>query len=179
MNREEGWELVCANVQNKNLKKHMLATEAVLKALAVRLNEPIELWSFTGLVHDLDVEKTDPDQHTLVTGQMLEEKGVAPEIVHAIKAHNQKVPVESKLDRALFATDPLTGLIVACALIHPDKKLKSINAQFVLNRFSEKRFAAGARREDISTCTELGLTLEQFTELALTAMQEIDQELGL
>ncbi|MFB3895413.1 MAG: HDIG domain-containing metalloprotein [bacterium] len=179
MNREEGWELVCTNVQNKNLRKHMLATEAVLKSLAARLNEPVELWSFTGLVHDLDVEKTDAEQHTLVTAQMLEEKGVAPEIVHAIKAHNQKAPVETKLDRALFATDSLTGLIVACALIHPDKKLKSINAQFVINRFGEKRFAAGARREDIQTCTELGLTLEQFTELALTAMQEIDQELGL
>jgi uncharacterized protein len=179
MKREEGWELVCANVQNKNLRKHMLATAAALKALAERLNEPVEIWSFTGLVHDLDVEKTDADQHTLVAAQMLEEKGVASEIVHAIKAHNQKVPVETKLDRAMFATDSLTGLIVACALIHPDKKLKSINAQFVLNRFGEKRFAAGARREDIQTCIELGLTLEQFTELALTAMQEIDKDLGL
>lgn len=179
MNREAGWELVCTNVQNKNLRKHMLATEAVLKALAKQFSEPVELWAFTGLVHDLDVEKTDTEQHTLVTAQMLEEKGVAPEIVHAIKAHNQKTPVETKLDRALFATDSLTGLIVACALIHPDKQLKSINAQFILNRFGEKRFAAGARREDIQTCTELGLTLEQFTELALTAMQEIDKELGL
>jgi len=179
MTREEGWDLVCTNVQNKNLRKHMLATEAVLKSLAERLNEPVEVWSFTGLVHDLDVEKTDAEQHTLVTAQILEEKGIAPEIIHAIKAHNQKVPVESNLDRALFATDSLTGLIVACALFHPDKKLNSIEPQFVLNRFGEKRFAAGARREDIQTCSELGLTLEQFIELALTAMQEIDKKLGL
>ena len=179
MTREEGWDLVCTNVQNKNLRKHMLATEAVLKSLAERLNEPVEVWSFTGLVHDLDVEKTDAEQHTLVTAQILEEKRIAPEIIHTIKAHNQKVPVESNLDRALFATDSLTGLIVACALIHPDKKLKSIEPQFVLNRFGEKRFAAGARREDIQTCSELGLTLEQFIELALTAMQEIDKKLGL
>ncbi|MDI6783607.1 MAG: HDIG domain-containing protein [bacterium] len=179
MTREEGWDLVCANVQNKNLRKHMVATESVLKSLATRLNEPIELWSFTGLVHDIDVEKTDAEQHTLITARILEEKRVAPEIIHAIKAHNQKVPVASNLDRALFATDSLTGLIVACALIHPGKKLKSIDTKFVLNRFGEKRFAVGARREDIQTCAELGLTLEQFIELALTAMQEIDKDLGL
>jgi putative nucleotidyltransferase with HDIG domain len=179
MTREEAWELVCEKVQNKNLRKHMLATEAVLRSLAERMHENADLWALTGLIHDLDVEQTNAENHTLVTAQMLEQKGVAPEMIHAIKSHNQKVPVETKLDRALFATDSLTGLIVACALIHPDKKLKSIDTKFVLNRFGEKRFASGARREDIQTCSELGLTLEEFTELALTAMQKIDKELGL
>lgn len=179
MTREEAWKLVCEKVQNKNLQKHMLATEAVLCALARHLNEDSELWSLTGLLHDLDVEETTPETHTLVTSKILEEKGLPAELIHAIKAHNQKVPIESKLDRALLATDSLTGLIVACALIHPTKKLNSIDTQFVLRRFGEKRFAAGARREDIQSCTELGLSLEQFIDLALNAMKQISEELGL
>lgn len=179
MTREEAWKLVCEKVQNKNLQKHMLATEAVLSALAKHLNEDSELWSLTGLLHDLDAEETTSETHTLVTCKILEEKGLSPELIHAIKAHNQKVPIESKLDRALLAADSLTGLIVACALIHPTKKLNSIDTQFILRRFGEKRFAAGARREDIQSCTELGLSLEQFIDLALKAMKQISEELGL
>jgi predicted hydrolase (HD superfamily) len=83
------------------------------------------------------------------------------------------------MDWALFATDPLSGLIVAAALMHPTKKLKNVNVEFVLNRFKEKRFAAGANREDIKSCENVGLSLEEFIRLALEGMQEIDQELGL
>lgn len=84
------------------------------------------------------------------------------------------------MDKALYCTDPLTGLIVASALIHPDKKLQSIDVQFVVNRFNEKGFAKGARREQIANCEEeLGLSLEKFIEVALKSMQAVHRELGL
>ena len=83
------------------------------------------------------------------------------------------------MDKALFAVDPLTGLIVAAALMHPTKKLENVDTQFVLNRFKEKRFAAGANRENIETCESLGLSLEDFISISLKAMTDISDELGL
>jgi predicted hydrolase (HD superfamily) len=83
------------------------------------------------------------------------------------------------MDIALYAADPLSGLIVASALINPAKKLKAIDTQFVLNRFKEKLFAKGANRKQISACTKLGIELERFIEISLKSMQEIDTELGL
>jgi putative nucleotidyltransferase with HDIG domain len=181
MNREEAWELVKKNVKNRNLRKHMLATEAVMRDLAVRLGEDEELWGLVGIIHDVDYEKTvqDPKQHGLVSVQMLEELGVEEDIKQAIKAHAGHIEPETKLDKALFAVDPLTGLIVAAALIHPDKSLNSIDTQFVLNRFKEKSFARGANRRNIATCENLGLSLEEFITISLRAMQKISAQLGL
>ena len=73
----------------------------------------------------------------------------------------------------------MTGLIVAAALMHPDKKLKAVDTEFILRRFKEKSFARGANREQIQSCEEMGMSLEQFLQVALRAMQKIDQELGL
>ena len=95
------------------------------------------------------------------------------ELVHAILAHNEMlgVPRETKLDKALFCADPLTGLITAAALVRPDKKLGSVEAKSVRKRFKEKSFAAGASRENIATCSELGIELDEFIEISLKAMQ--------
>jgi putative nucleotidyltransferase with HDIG domain len=179
--REEGWALVRSRVKNRNLQKHMLATEACLRRLATRLGGDEETWGLAGLVHDVDYEETkdDHERHGLVGGRLLEEQGVAPEIVQAVKAHAENAPVESTLDKALLAVDPLTGLIVAAALMHPDKKLAALDTDFVMRRFREKRFAAGADREQITSCTNLGLQLEEFTGICLEAMQGISDELGL
>jgi putative nucleotidyltransferase with HDIG domain len=179
--REEGWALVRSRVKNRNLQKHMLATEACLRRLATRLGGDEETWGLAGLVHDVDYEETkdDHERHGLVGGRLLEEQGVAPEIVQAVKAHAENAPVESTLDKALLAVDPLTGLIVAAALMHPDKKLAALDTDFVMRRFREKRFAAGADREQITSCTNLGLQHEEFTGICLEAMQGISDELGL
>jgi len=96
-----------------------------------------------------------------------------------VKAHVCAVPIQSKLDRALYASDPITGLIVAAALMHPTRKLASVDADFILRRYKEKKFAAGANREQIATCSELGLSLEEFTAICVASMQGIAPELGL
>jgi putative nucleotidyltransferase with HDIG domain len=179
--REEAWPLVQSLVGNRNLQKHMLATEVCLRALAPRLGGDVELWGLAGLVHDLDYEQTkaDPDRHGIVGAGILEDKGVDPAIIHAVKSHAGNAPVESTLDKTLYAADPLTGLIVAAALMHPTKKLAGLDTEFVLRRFKEKKFAAGADRDQIRTCTDLDMTLDQFITVCLGAMQDIADQLGL
>ena len=181
MTREQAIAEVRSRCKNANLVKHMLATEAVMVGLAERLGEDRESWALAGLLHDIDYEETadDPERHGLVSAGMLEELGICEEIIHAVKAHNDKVTRDSAMDRALYASDPVTGLIVASALMHPDKKLAGLDVEFVMRRFREKRFAAGADRDQIAACSELGLTLEEFMGVALASMQGISDELGL
>jgi hypothetical protein len=183
MNREEAYQLIKERVKNKNLIKHMLAVEAIMKALAKKLGEDEEKWGLTGLLHDIDYEITakDPHKHSIIGANMLKEIGLDDEIVNAVRAHNDmhKIKRITPLEKALFCVDPLTGLIVAAALIHPNKKLASIDHNFVLNRFKEKAFARGAKREQIKKCSELGFELEEFIKIGLLAMQNISEELDL
>ncbi len=181
MTRDEALKLVNEKVSNKNLRKHMLATEAVMRRLARHFEEDEELWGLTGLLHDLDYDQTKDDfpRHGLVTAEMLSDTDVPEEAIYAIKSHPGHFPRKSLLDKALYAADPITGLIVAAALMHPTKKLKNVDVDFVLHRFKEKRFAAGANRDQIKSCEEFGVSLRDFVSLALEAMQGIDEALGL
>jgi putative nucleotidyltransferase with HDIG domain len=181
MDREEALQLVRSHVKNKNLIKHMLATEAVMRRLARHFDEDERIWGLAGLLHDLDYDQTADDfpRHGLVTAEILEGTDVPGEIIDAIKAHPGHQEARTRMDKALYAVDPLTGLIVAATLMHPSKKLKEVDVPFVLNRFKEKRFAAGANREQIRSCENMGLDLETFVGLALEGMQSVDQELGL
>jgi len=183
MIRKEALDSVNANVENKNLVKHMLATEAIMCALAKRFGEDEEEWGLTGLLHDIDVELTEGDMnsHSKLGADLAKELGVGEAMAHAILCHNEAhgIPLETKLDKALFCADPLTGLITAAALVRPDKKLASVEAKSVKKRFKEKSFAAGANREQIARCGELELELDEFIELGLKAMQGIAADLGL
>ncbi len=184
MTREEAIKILEENINNKNLIKHCLALEAVMRKLADHFGGNQDIWGLAGLLHDLDYEETinEPQKHTIVTAEKLREKGISDQIIDIIKAHNSErlgIERKSKAEKAIYATDPLTGLIVASALIHPDKKLKSIDTQFVLNRFREGGFARGSNRDQIKTCKDLNLSLEKFVDLSLSAMQSIDKELGL
>lgn len=183
LDRQQALEVVGKHVKAKNLVKHMLATEAVMKALARHFGEDEGKWALAGILHDIDYDETahDPERHSLVGGEMLERMGLPADVVQAVKVHNEQhgLPRESRLDKALYAVDPLTGLLVAAALIHPDRKLSAINVGFVTNRFKESSFARGANRDQIRACSELGLSLEEFIGIGLGAMQEIAPDLGL
>jgi putative nucleotidyltransferase with HDIG domain len=184
MTREEALLEIEKRVKNRNLIKHMLAVEAIMREVAVHFGEDAERWGFAGLVHDIDYDQTadQPQQHALVGAAILEELGVDQEIIYAVKAHNGEnlgLPRQRRMDKALFAADPLSGLIVASALIHPSKKLACIDADFVLNRFGEKGFARGANREHIKSCHELGLELKEFIALGLAGMQRAHEAIGL
>jgi len=183
MDRKEVLDSIKENVENKNLLKHMWATEAIMRALAQRLGEDEDEWGLTGLLHDIDIELTkgDVNSHSKLGADLSREMGATEEMTHAILCHNAAhgVPCETKLDKALFCADPLTGLITASALVRSDKKLDGLETKSVLRRFKEKAFAAGVDREQISSCRELGIELEEFVSLGLKAMQDIALNLGL
>ncbi|MBI4267774.1 MAG: HDIG domain-containing protein [Chloroflexi bacterium] len=183
MTREEALDSVAANVENENLIKHMLAAEAIMRALAKRLGEDEEEWGLAGLLHDIDVELTagDMQNHSKLGADLVKEMGVSEAIAQAILRHNEThgLPLETKLDKALFCADPLTGLITASALVRPDKKLTSVESKSVRKRFKEKAFASGANREHIASCNALGLELDEFIDLGLKAMQDVAKDLGL
>ncbi len=183
MTREEALDSIKANVENKNLIKHMLATEAIMRAVAVRLGEDVEEWGLTGLLHDVDMELTGGDMglHSRLGADLVRDMGAEETIAHAILSHNEMhgIPLETSLDKALFCVDPLTGLIISSALVRPDKKLAGLTAESVLKKFKEKGFAAGANRQHISLCREIGLELNEFIALGIAAMQGIAKKLGL
>lgn len=183
MNRAEVLKSVKENVENENLVKHMLATEAIMSALARQSGGDEKEWGIAGLIHDIDVELTggDMSNHSKLGADLARELGASEAVAHAVLCHNERhgVAAETKLDKALFCVDPLTGLITAAALVRPDKKLAGVEARSVRKRFKEKSFAAGANREHIARCSELGLELDEFIELGLKAMQGIAPELGL
>ena len=181
LNREDYLTLMKSKVTNKNLQKHMLATEAILRDLAPRFSGEIEEWGLAGLLHDIDYENTatNPEKHGIEGVEFLSQYELPKYVLDAISRHPGQDKLLTNLDQALYAADPLTGLIVACALIHPTKKLNAIDTLFIRNRFNEKSFAKGASREQISSCHLLGLELEEFISLGLAAMQGIATELGL
>lgn len=183
MEREKAWELVKAHLKSDNLQKHSLAVEAVMRALAERLGEDAEIWGLAGLLHDIDYEETSEDfeKHGLKSLEILAGQDVADNILHAISAHNPAtgIPKETLLDKALFAADPVTGLLTASALVKPTKKLADVEVSSVKKKFKDKAFARGANREQIDTCVDLGLERVDFLALALSAMKPIAGVLGL
>jgi len=185
MTREEALNLVKQYVKNENSIKHMLATEAIMRALARRFGQDEQTWGLAGLLHDLDMEivdyRTNPEKHGLVAAEMLEKIGIDKVITNAIRSHNEATGKtrDNLIEKAIFAVDPLTGLIVAATLVIPSRKIGDLTPENILKRFKEKAFARGARREAIASCTEIGLSLAEFVKIGLEAMQGIALDLGL
>jgi len=172
-----------ARVANENLRRHMLATEAIMRALAERLDEDADVWGIAGLGHDLDTEETEGDftRHGSVAAETLRALGLPEEAVHAVAAHNPDtgVAVSGRVDVALIAADQLSGLITAAALVRPEKDLAGVKVKSVRKRYREGAFARGVDRASIARCEELGLDLDDFFGLGLEAMQGVAPELGL
>jgi uncharacterized protein len=181
LTRDVAYQLVVDKIGVNNLLKHILAVEAGMRRLAVEFGEDPDYWGLVGLVHDLDYNETKDNapRHTYLTAEWLAPYDLPEEMTYAIHAHPGHVPCRSKLDWALYSVDPTTGFIVACALMHPDKKLMPIDAEFMLRRFKEKRFAAGATRENMAACSNLGLDLERFLLLVREGMLSISGQLGI
>ena len=198
MTRDEAYKLMTEMLQSKNLQKHGLAVEAIMKALCRELKnrlasqgvplEPKEFdeeeWTIVGLLHDADYElvEKDPTRHTLVTAEKLRFLNASDRIINGIKAHHDgiKDSRDNLMEKSVYAADELSGLITAVALVRPDKKLSSVTVESVMKKFPQKNFAAGANREQILACErELNIPLEEFVCIALKAMQGISDELGL
>ena len=186
INREEALAFLSEKVENKNIIKHMLATEALMKVVARKFQQDEEKWALAGLLHDGDYSNdVSIEKQGILVTDWLREKGyeIPEEVAHAMASHNWHhtgVAPESKMDWALFCGDSLTGLIVAATLVLPSKKLADLTVESVIKRYKEPSFARGTRREEIAMCEEkLGIPLPEFVKITLKTMQGISGELGL
>jgi putative nucleotidyltransferase with HDIG domain len=181
MNRSEAYDLVHSRLGDGATFAHCLAAEACMRALAVHFGQDPEIWGLAGLTHDLDLDEcaNDMERHAALGGALLEEAGAPPEVVHAVLGHNDKVERVSLLDLALWCVDPTTGFIVASALVRPSKSTSDLTIKSLKNRMKEKRFAAAVNRDQIRACAEIGLELDDFLTLCLSAMDAIRTSLGL
>jgi putative nucleotidyltransferase with HDIG domain len=184
ISRAEALTLLRQYCREEALIKHSLATEAVIQALAKRLGHDPDRWGIAGLLHDLDYNDTkgDPSRHTLRTEEILRGKGGDEEIIDAIKAHNAEALCMTRgkpFHFAITCAESITGLIVAATLVYPDKRIGSVKPSSIVKRMKEKGFARGVSRDAIRECEKLGLSVEEFAELSLKAMQGIHDQLGL
>ena len=164
--------------------KHSLASEAVMKAVAQRLGEDENKWALAGLLHDLDVELThaDPKVHALKAAGILEDEGYPHDLADAVKMHNEEATGLERttvFQHALAASETITGLVIATTLVYPDKKLASVKPKSVVKRMKQKAFAASVRRDHILECEMIGIPMPEFAVLAVEAMREIADDLGL
>lgn len=191
MTKEEAIEILHQLGNSKNMMNHALSCGFVMRDLCEKIvkgiddhSQPLDPddWEIVGLLHDADYEKTQKslDLHTEETTKILKKQAVDIRIIDAIRGHCDKAQRNTLMAKAIYAADELTGLIVACALVKPDKKLKSLNLDSVMKKFNDKSFAKGANRDQIKSCEiELKIPLEQFCAMVLKSMQSHSKELGL
>jgi predicted hydrolase (HD superfamily) len=185
MNRQQTLDYINETTKNKNLVKHMLAVEAEMRGLAKYFNEDEESWGLAGLVHDADYEKMQTLHPSPEFFKELEKRGYDQKIVAAVKAHGWKFQAglpepQTKMEWALYCCDELSGLIIACALVRPDKKLTSVTLESIKKKWGQKAFAAGVNRTQAELCEEkLGIKLDEFILICLKSLQAIAPDLGL
>ena len=190
--RERCEELIEKYVTTPWLKLHMKESDIIMQAVANRLGEHEEKWGLSGLLHDLDFDYVgkDPARHVVEFDDILKKEGlevgidIDRDVYHAIKAHYEENPGvpenrENNLDYALSASENLSGFLVACALVMPDKRIASVTSDTVLRKLKKKEFAKGVRRDLIQDIEKTGISLEEFIDISLDAMKARASELGL
>jgi putative nucleotidyltransferase with HDIG domain len=182
--REDALVLLKTHIKSENLVRHMIATEAIMRALASRLEADPELWGITGLLHDMDLEIIDDDmtRHARTTVEILARRGYPEAGLQAILAHNGDVlgiDLQAPFDYALSAAETITGLIVACTLVYPSRKVADVKPKSIRKRMKEHRFAANVSRERIALIEQVGIGLDDFILLSLAAMKDVSEAIGL
>ena len=182
ISREDGLKFLNQHVKSIAMIKHSLASEAVLRAIAQKLEKDPAEWGMAGLLHDIDVEITnaDPYKHGPYAAGLLDGL-ISPEAIDAIVMHNEMATGKERttvFQHALAAGETITGLIMATTMVYPDKKLASVKTKSITKRMKEKAFAASVNRETILECELIGIPINEFADLALVAMQGISGEVG-
>lgn len=181
--REDAWAILTEFTKTEPLLKHALAVEAAMRGYARRFGEDEELYGVVGLVHDLDFEQhPTTEEHPEVGARILEERGWPPEIVRAVRSHAKYLPVDrvTNMEKALFAVDELTGLVIACALVRPSRSILDLEVRSVRKKWKDAAFARGVNRQDIEEgARELGIPLEEHIQIVIDALKEAAEPLGL
>jgi len=181
--RQEALELLHQYNQTESLRKHAYAVEGVMRYIARRRGEDVEKWGIVGLIHDLDYEKF-PDQHCSKTREILQQEGWPEEYIRAAVSHGwgicSDMMPQTAMEKALYAIDELTGLVVTTALIRPSKSVLDVQVKSVKNKWKDKRFAAGVDRSIIEKgASMLGVGLDELIEDTIKGMQEVAEAIGL
>ncbi len=180
ISRNDAKDLLFSHLKNENLRKHCLATAFIMESLASRLDQDPDSWYITGLLHDIDLEHIDNDfsKHGHQARNILKNTDITAEMMNAIIRHSGNEPIQTTIDKALWIADPVNGLIVASALMRPDKKISSIKLKSLKKKYKSKAFAAGVDREQIAYCTNLGFDLDEYLQFSLAAMSDKEEQLG-
>jgi predicted hydrolase (HD superfamily) len=181
--RDKTYALLCEYNKQDSLIRHGLAVEAVMRHFAEKAGEDIEKWGAIGLCHDLDYEQF-PDQHCTMTRKILEAQNWPDDYIRAIVSHGWGMCSDIEpilyLEKILFATDELTGLITACVYVRPSKSILDLTTKSVMKKWNTRAFAAGANRDVITKgAGMLGMKVEELVEETILAMQKSAEVIGL
>ncbi len=152
--RQQAWELLRKHVQGEVLLKHCLAVEIAMRAYAAKFGQDVEYWGAVGLLHDIDFEQY-PDDHPNHSREILINAGYDSQFATDVEAHARNwQPERTLLQKTLLAVDELTGFIIACALVRPDKSLDNLEVKSVMKKIKDKAFARAVNRETMITSAE-------------------------
>ena len=183
LSRDAAWALMTEYTASESLRKHMLAVEAAVRGYARKWGENEDEWGIVALLHDFDYERwPDAENHPFRGVEILKEKGYPEWVTRAILSHAQYsgVPRESRLERALFACDEMSGIVTAAALVRPSKSIMDLESSSVMKRMKDKAFARGVNRDDLRKgAEEIGLPLEEHVANVIAFMRERAEALGL
>ena len=188
--KEQAEKLVEGYITEPMTKLHLLESEAIMKALARRLGEDEEKWGIIGLLHDIDwdITKNDLEQHCIKAQEILRQAGASDFLIETIISHgyeNDTIPAlkerkrRTPIQHCLVAAETLTGIIIASALVQPDKKLSGVKPQSLKKKFKSRSFAANCNRDLVAECEKAGISIDEFLEIGLRALQSVSDRLGL
>lgn len=183
LTRQQAWELLTEYTKTPALQKHALAVEAVMKHFATLHNEDIEKWGIVGLLHDLDYEQF-PDQHCHKVVEIMQEQNIDDFYIHAVCSHGYGICSEVKpghiMEKVLYTTDELTGLINALCLMRPSKSVLDLEVKSVKKKFKDKSFASGVNRQIVKDgCEMLGMSLDEVIKETIEGMKTEAEAIGL
>lgn len=190
LNYKQATELVDKYITDPVTKLHLKETEAIMRALAKKFGEDEETWGIIGLLHDIDwnLVKGNETEHCILAQSILKEAGASDFLIESVISHgysNELIPKlfnqqrSTKLQYCLVAAETLTGIIVAAALIQPDKKLSNVSLSSLNKKFKNLSFAARCNRDLVKECEKAGIAIGEFLQIGLLALQGISEKLGL
>lgn len=186
LTREQAWELLNEYNKGEFHLKHGQIVGDVMRWYAIELGygDEADFWETVGLLHDLDFEMY-PDEHCIKSQEIMREKGLDERLIRATASHGYGLHFDGlpepqhEMEKVLFATDELTGLIGAVALMRPSKSVDDLEVKSVKKKYKDKKFAAGCSRDVINTGAErLGWSIEELMEKTILAMRSCEEQVN-